>query len=290
MFIDQINEQIDNVDMLSVLPIATSPAPAPEVVYQYTFGFTSVQAGLSQFRNNGSFASRAYRKSSPGLVGIEVEEIDTKYFDSNANAIVSVGSFEYDIVKKDFNIRGELLDSKTLPVLPVGRQSIDNERLFFTQARTTIPLRFLGHLVSGDGSGVKIYRDNKLLTRGADWVFIDRADQLTLGSSIMVPGLAETRIHILHNQYVIQTGIYTAEYIPRHIAEPNSIVSRYDVTTLNTNVLETPSVKGSEQIDYSLLYLKVAIRNNSFYPNKTPKLASYRVLASSVDASKYVRL
>lgn len=290
MLEDQIRDSIDSVDLLSVIPISSPATPQYQVVYQYTFGFSEISTGLSGFKEKGYFVSKAYEKDSLGLLALDVDEVDTNYFDEVAAVVASVGSFEYDIVKKDYNERNEMIRSTDFPILPIGRTSVANERLLITATNTVQTLRFLGHTSLDDGSAVQVFRNNVPLVIGADWTFPDRNTVLDLNDTQLKPGLTETRIQILHSSDVIRNGIYTVNYIPRHIAEPNSIISAKDIVTLSTNVTEHKTTVGAEAVFRSELFIKIAIRNNSFYNNKTPKLASYKLLASSVDSSKFIRL
>lgn len=290
MLEDHIRDNIDSVDMLSVLPISSPATAEYQVVYQYTFGFSEISTGLSGYKNKGYFVSKAYEKNSIGLIALEVDEIDTTYFDEVAQTTANVGSFEYDIVKKDYNERNELLRSAEFPVLPVGMTSVIDERLLFSGTSVIKTLRFLGHTSANSGASVQVFRNNIPLVRGTDWTFADRSTVLNLGDSVLKPSLESTRIEILHSSDVIRTGIYTVNYTPRHIAEPNSIISSKDITTLSTNVTEHDVTVGAEAIFRSELFVKITIRNNSFYNNKTPKLASYKLLVSSVDSNKFIRL
>lgn len=290
MLRDQINSQIQNVDMLSVLPVSATPTPEYQVLYQYTFGFTYLAAGLAEYKDKGYFVSKPQSKNSVGLIGLQVQEFDTQYFDEVAQTVAPVGSFEYSMIKKDYNERGELINSAEVPVLPLGKTSITKERIAFSATRTILPLRFLGHSSAGSGAGIILYRNNIPLVRGIDWTFADRLNLGDLSDSSLKPGLPNTRITILHSSDVIRTGIYTVSYTPRHIAEPNNIISYQGVTFLSTNVTEHKISLGSDVVHRSDLFIKIVIRNNSFYGNKTPKLASYKLLASSVSADKYIRL
>lgn len=290
MLQDQINSQVASVDMLSVLPIAQQPTPEYQVLYQYTFGFTHITTGLKGYRERGHFVSKAYRKSAPGLIAIEADEIDTQYLDEVAGLQASVGSFEYSLIKKDYNERGEVIGSSEMPILPINKTSVVQERLPFTGTTLIVPLRFLGHSTANKGDTVEVYRNNILLVRGVDWTFEDRADNADLSDEDLKPSMTSTRIRILQSSDLIRNGIYTANYTPRHIAEPNNIISYQDIVFLDTNVTEHSIDAGSETVFESDLFVKITIRNNSFYDNKTPKLASYKLLASSVDSDKFVRL
>jgi len=126
---------------------------------------------------------------------------------------------------------------------------------------------------------------------GVDWRFADRLNPADDSDTTLKPALAQTRIEILNSSDLIRTGIYTANYTPRHLAEPNNIISGGQYFTyLPNNVTEHTVDRGPDRVERSDVFLKVAIRNNSIFRNKTPKLEEYRLLASSIDSNKYVRL
>lgn len=291
MVSDQISSAIDNVDLLNVLPINQQVTPESRVLYKYSFGFRNIATGLNGYNDNGYFISQAYSKNTPGLIGLEVDEDMPTFFDTNAGQEVDVGSYEYSIAKRDYNGRGDIISGYDFPILPIGITKIKNERLFFTGNRTTVPLRFLGHDSSDQDIDVALHRNNILLIRGVDWRFADRLNPLNDSDNQLKPQLSSTRIEILHSSDVIRTGTYTAEYTPRHIAEPNSVVSGGPfLTYLSNNITEHTLDRGTDTVENSDLFLKVAIRNNSVFRNKTPKLKSFGVLVSSIDSSKFVRL
>lgn len=290
MLRDEIGKGIQNPDVASVIPVADPPETEYNVVYQYTFGFTEITTGLTGFKSKGYFVSTPYKKPTPGLLAIEAQDKNVEYYDDVAQVTARVGSFEYSALKKDFNSRNELLVTREFPLLPIGVNSVDNERLLFSAVAQTVNLRFIGHDLSGSGSTVEIYRNNVLLQRGVDWQFTDRNNVLDLSDSTINPTATETRVTILHSDDVIRNGIYTCNYVPRHISEPNSVVQYKGVIYRDSNVTEHEQSFQGEQISYSLIFLKVAIRNNSFYNNKSPKLDYYRVMSSSVGEGNFVRL
>jgi hypothetical protein len=58
------------------------------------------------------------------------------------------------------------------------------------------------------------------------------------------------------------------------------------VTYSSANITEHLPQANGEDIAYSDIYLKIAIRNNSFYANKSPRLASYKILSSPFDTKR----
>lgn len=286
-----IESGIQDPDMLSVLPITTSPTPDFRVLYQYIFALKSIGTGLSSYRDIGYFVSKAYSQVTPGLIGLETTEIIPEYYDEAAGRTVRTGYIEYDIVKKDYNGRGDLIRSGNFPILPTGDLEVKNERMHFGATKKVVPLRFLGHSSLGNGSGVKIYRNNIELLIGTDWRFVDRANALDDTDINLRAGLSSTRIEILHSDDVIRNGIYTSGYTPRHIAEPTVVTSPTDgVDYISNNITEHEIEVGIDRVERSDIFLKIIIRNNSFFTNKTPKLDSYKLLTSAVDPNKYVRI
>jgi hypothetical protein len=287
---DNIRETIEDPDLLAILPLAPDIPQSFTVFNQYVFAFRDIATGLSSYRDDGYFVSKAYSRPSLGLVGFDSGESIPKYFDEEAAVQAKASSFEYNIVKKDYNGAGQLIHSSEFPVLPIGATEVENERLFFETGRTVIPLRFIGHSTADSGSGVKIFRNNTEITLGLDWRFFDRLNPINDSDTNLKTNLLETKIEILHSSDVTRSGIYTAQYIPRHINEPDEVVTIGGITFLPTGVTEHPIKRGIETVESSDSYVKIAIRNNSIFINKTPKLDFYRLLVSSVDSNKYVRV
>ena len=280
---DQLATDISDIDMVGVLAVSDKTKPKTEVVYKYTFGFTEISTGLAAYKSKGFFISKAYRKETPGLIAIESSEVNSEYLDISANVSALVGSFEYDIIKKDYNAKNELIHSREFPILPIGSEQVTNERLPFSGTREVVSLRFLGHKRNGSGENIKVFRNNVELTRGADWVFEDRRDVLDLSDETIKQDIFQTRIRILHSKDVIANGIYVCNYVPRYISEPDSVITDRGVVFLSTSATEHSAKANGGEISYSDIYVKIAIRNNSFYGNKSPRLDSYRLLTSPVN-------
>jgi len=287
---NNILENVEDPDLLGVIPLIQSQPENFNVYNQYIFAFKDISTGLSAYKNDGYFLSKAYKKGKPALIGFESSESIPEYFDEEASVIAKTSSIEYSIVKKDFNGSGALINTSEFSILPVGSTEVSNERLFFSGDRALIPLRFLGHSSSDDGSAITIFRNNVQLVRGLDWRFYDRLNPLDDSDPILKPNQTSTRIEILNSLDVIRTGIYTANYIPRYISEPDSIVSENGIVYLSNGSTEHPTTFGIESVENSDLFVKISMRNNSAFINRTPKLDFYKLLVSSVDSDKYVRI
>lgn len=287
---ENIKNTIEDPDLLGVTPLTPETLESFTVYNLYIFAFKNVSAGLSGYKDNGHFVSKAYKKNSVGIVGIDTEEVIPEVFDEEAGVNADVASFEYNIVKKDYNNKNEVIDSREFPVLPLNTVSVKNERMHFKGSKKLIPLRFLGHKSDNTGLNIKLKRNNVDLTRGVDWRFSDRLDQLNDSDSNLKPGLTETKIEILHDSDLITRGTYTAEYTPRYIDEPNTEVEERGVKYLPNGTTEHPTQRGIEKVERSDIFLKTTIRNNSRSNNRTPKLRSYKLMASSVDKDKHVRI
>ena len=207
------------------------------------------------------------------------------------------GYIEYDIVKKDYNGTGVLINTTVLPILPNGITIISGEPLFFTPTAKTIPLRFVGHssdLSGSNGSTVQIYRNNVLLVIGVDWDFLDRSNLVDPTDTTLQTGLNVTNIEILHDDNVISTGIYTAYYPPRYLLNPESNVFfdfAQTILYLPNGGIEFKIDQLVEVPETSNVFLKIAIRNNSyvltsasddFLTNLTPKVSYYKLFYSEV--------
>jgi len=287
----EIKKTIQNPEIRDLLPLTTSDDISYDIFYHYILAFKEISAGLSAYRDNGYFISKPYQKNTPTLLGLESDETILDFFNEDSSSLNKIGSFEYDIIKKDYNATDEVIRTTATPLLPLGSDKVINERLFFTNKRVIIPLRFLAHSSLNIASNVQLFRNNIELVLGVDWRFDDRLNPLDNSDTNILSGLFETKIEILHNSDTIRNGVYTADYIPRYISEPNEIVRDARSTIyLSSGATEHPKSEGIETIAYSNIFMKISIRNNSFETSKTPKLNFYKILTSSLDRNKHVRI
>lgn len=284
---DGIKESIQDPDLLGVIPLESKNEESFQTYYQYVFGFKFISAGLSTYRDNGYFISRGYSKESLGLIGFEADAVIPTYFNEEVAEDQDIGSLEFDLTKKDYDGLGNPVGVLEFPVLPIGVSEVKNERLFFTEIQPVVSLRFLAHDSNNKGSDIVLYRNGLELIRGVDWRFFDRVNPLDDADNNIKPEAVSTRIEILHDSNIVKTGKYLSDYIPRYIKEPNGVHSLSDIVYLPNGTTEHKITKGAQTIEMSDLFLKISIRNNSPFSNKTPKLNSYKILTSSVNSEKY---
>ncbi len=287
---DNIKETIQDPDVLEVIPLQSDSVQVFDVFNLYVFAFKTITCGLSSYKNDSYFTSKAYRKNAVGIVAVDSDEVIPEFFDEEAAVTVDSASFEYEIVKKDYNGAGDVIDTKTFNVLPLNASGVKNERAWFRGDKKVVSLRFLGHKSDDTGTDIKVYRNNVEQIRGTDWRFFDRLNPGDDSDDNLISNLTKTKIEILHTDDIIESGIYTCEYIPRYIDEPNVVTEENGIKYLPDGTTEHNLKKDIERIDKSDLFLKVAMRNNSRSNNRTPKLKSYSVLASTADKNKHVRL
>ncbi|RLF04390.1 MAG: hypothetical protein DRJ64_07010, partial [Thermoprotei archaeon] len=273
-----------------VIPLDSDPLQDFSSFNLYIFAFKNISCGLSLYKDTGYFTSKSYSKEKPGLIALDSSEVIPEIHNEETSTDEKMASFEYGIVKKNYNDAGELIESSSFPILPVGTQEIEKERLFFTGNNKFAKLRFLGHKSDNTADGILIYRNDVLLVRGVDWRFVDRADPLNNADDTLKPNLHSTRIEILHSPDVIRTGIYTGGYVPRYIEEPNIEVEEAGVVYLPNSTTQHKTKNGIDNVKRSDVFLKIAIRNNSRSTNRTPKLKSYKLMTASVTEDKHVRI
>lgn len=280
-----IQSSIENPVLLSSLPVSDPPPPNYEVFHQYVFGLDNAYLGKNEFGDNGYFVSKPISLSRVGQIALQTDQSVPTYFDTDLEEDVLAGSIEFEVVKRDYTSKGDLIGVQTLPILPLQTFSVENERLFFSSTRRIIELRFTGHDSLGDGSGVTVFRNGLELIRGIDWTFTDRLDQGDLTDSEITTTTKLTRIEILHSDNAVSTGIYTANYTPRHISDPEE---EYYLDSANT-ILYLPNGNIEFKIDRifeapenSDLFLRISLRNTSFSRSLSPKLNNYKLFYSTI--------
>lgn len=282
---DSVDSNVEDPAVKNTLALSNTSTESLKVFNHYVFAIDNVYAGNSAYSDNGYFISKAFDIRKLGQLSLKISQDIPTFFDADLDDTFKSGSVEYDLVKRDFNTKGDFIRSNTFPLLPLGNNSVADERLFFTPRYKTISLRFPGHTVGLDGSGVSLFRNNKPLIRGVDWRFANRATVGDNSDSILAVGSRDTLIEILHDDNIILTGKYTANYTPQHISSPDSnfyFDTEQTILCLPSNNIEFKLEKLFEIPEVSQIFLKISIRNNSFLDSLAPKINFYKLFVSSL--------
>jgi len=280
---DSITSNIQNPSITENLPITSNNGPSYVTYYYYAFGFENVYAGIQQYNDNGYFITKSNNIKRLGVISLDVSEVLPTYRDDTIGSDFQVGSFEYDLIKKDYDINGQVIGIDSIPILSDTALSVDQERLFYTPLNKTISLRFLGHDKNNDGSNIVLYRNNIPLLLGSDWRFTDRVNPSNDSDHMLHSNLTDTKIEILHDDDLINSGIYTVNYTPRYLNNKDVMVYFGDqIIYLPNNSIEFNIEKMKDKPETSDIFLKISIRNNTHYNKYSPRLNHYKLFYSVV--------
>lgn len=244
---------------------APPPAPAPQFRPEacfYTLGFDNILVGEACYQPAGVYVSPVMEVERCALIGLNVKEVRP-----NRHA-----SVEYWIVKRDFDGRGNVLQTKVVPILPLEQRQVVGETLIFTGSQgglthDTATLRFCGHR-AGAPLGFQAYEEDRPLT-DLEYRWLDNLRSLT-----------PARIQVLNpgaNLY------YSVDYVPAHLTTSAAyyLDQNQSFWFAGTNALHCALQVDGREVRTSQVYLVIVMRRNPRWPNLTPQVCHYQLLAAS---------
>jgi len=258
----------------------------------YPFSLDNVKFGLSNYKHVGIFAG-ASLSGKLGQIALRVnDDVPADTFNINA------GSIEYSILKVNYNSDGDVISSNLIPILPVGRTTVEHEVCVLDNKSRTA-LRFYPLLTAAPpadpGDEVKVYANGSELTFSTDWTFPDDNDISSPGAGSPM----RVEIKINSPQYGV---VYTASYTPKisdGAAKYNAayavsddpymvvdMVGDQSVRMITDHLICDDSTLGID-IDHSDIFLQVIIRKIS--PDKyiSPSVYDYYLLVSEYNEDKF---
>lgn len=301
----ELESEIPDTSMREVLGLSSGEDWQEVQAYQYTFGLDNVRFYLDEYRMRGVFVGQKFTADKPGLIGLRATEVNPTITIGSTN--YNQFSFEYSVVKRDFDSAGALIQEETLPILPLENGGVvTGERLPLVSIEGTVVantalMRFVPAITSGSASTYPVVKENLIgdLTIGTDYtVEVNDSDvwhidwDSVAGKIDSEAGSSTTPIPVrvkflnpnVHAVYTISYTVSTrmssdADAQPRKLSD-------YDVLQDNT-VIRCKIQKLSSEVAKSDLYLAVIVRNNYTDPTETAALEDYKLLVGSYDKTKY---
>lgn len=271
----QIKESIKDPSIKNILGLETISLSESVLVYHYPFSLHSITVSNDDFKNKGIYVSKPETFSNLRNLGLYTKDFipTAKHWQSLEE--MPAGCIEYRLFKKDYDLRGSLIKTSVMNILPIGTDIINSERLLFEESTTQV-LRFIGHKTDGDGSNIEIYRNGELLIRGVDWNF--KARQSANPSDHMIDvNAVETAIQLTQTADQIFNGVYWAKYTPRFIMQPELVVIDNGVRFLENCSIIIPNVIHGQEIVNTDIYVQIIIRNNTESSTLSPYVDYYRL-------------
>lgn len=309
-----VSDQVADVRILDTLQV--SNPEISQAFYSYLIGFDNINVGFNQFKEFSFFISPSKTIRNLGQLGLysteklamgSINSVNTEYVESPQDPTAYLhGNIEYYLIKKDFDINNKLIDSNTIPLLPINKAQIFYERLLLNEkaAPTDVfpsvgTLQFFTlnngyHSVDNPQGSIKVYRNGELLesanpTLGPNATL--ETDGWTTHSYINTP-LQKMEVKIkIQNPGV--KHIYTVSYEPAlstiDTVEETQTFNQYTgigssvvdlIGKLNTilsknRFLKFFNITNGKKISYSVVNLIIVLRRNSANLNLTPVVDSY---------------
>lgn len=167
--------------------------------YSYTFGIDNIRAGLNLYDNQSIYITPSLKITEElGQVSLEAKETRPKASsptDTPSNSSTTYdgndsdfyfSSIEYLVIKRDFDISGNIIKTSKYPIFPSDVTRIHHERLLLTEKSIlTLINNDIGRtLMFTDKTygNVKVYRNGYLLTYGVDWFDVSSVPNKTPNS------------------------------------------------------------------------------------------------------------
>jgi len=288
----ELNEIILDKKIRDICNIPDEPDWSKRTGYQYMFGFDNIKLFNSDYKNLGIFVGPKITIKKPGIIAMKSTEANQTT--TISGFATNIFSFEYYIVKRNFDSNGGFIDTETLPILPIGyNKTVPSERLIFSEASGSVAynvalLNFVPDISAAD----PVIKVNLLteLAIGTDfYVKVGdrdyRSDWATVSTDIdalktsFVP--LEIRIKIANPSI---TSIYTISYK----IKTDWPVSDYITLQRSGNLFaEVTRNGGREEIEKSDIYPVIIMRRNHSNGKVTCSLEEYKLLMNTYDSNKF---
>lgn len=271
----QIQECIKDPSIKNILGLNSKRLADSQFVYVYNFSIASVEVTNDDYKDIGIYVSKKEEFNNLRNLGLYIKDFIPMATHWQSGLDMLSGSIEYNLFKKSYGKNGTLIGNSLIPVLPIGTDKVNNERLYFERS-SEATLRFRAHKTDGDGSNVKVYRNSELLIRGVDWKFKNRQSSSVSDHMVLINENATT-IELMHTADQIYNGVYWVEYVPRFIAEPEVIIFDNGVRFLENCSIIIPNTMYGQEVARSEIYVQIIIRNHTDSSTFSPYVDYYRL-------------
>ncbi len=282
--------------------------------YNYVIGFDNIKLHYSTYSERSIFISKDLKVDNLTECSLQVKEQRpsetngsiTMQSSTLEDGLVNYfhGSLEYWIILNNFNENNELVNVKTIPILPFGVNDIYHERLVLSNKLdgSTIPNcgRLMFYTDNSNLNLIRVYKNGVLLTPDIDWEI-----ETSLTNNEIAPSGNRNSVGIKIITPVI-TDFFTVSYSPlvsNSRAYPQDISNLdFDSSLLRVvdligdasckigtdNIIYSDSNQNTDSIiKYTKLNLVVILRRNSANINLSPILEEYLLLTSNKNSSKF---
>lgn len=294
-------QEIQEEQLLRILGIKSVSGSTIQKAYQYTFGFDNIRLFKNEYQSHGLFVGKKLEVKSPGLLAVRAAE---------DNPVIRIGnvnyprfSFEYLVVKDNFDANGALVDREAIPLpnLNFGR-TVTHERLFPVEktnsnSTNTGFLRFTPDISLADpvihrNLSEDLVIDIDYLVKAGDSEWLNTwADVRTYINGFSLAETPPMTIQVRFNN-VSAFAIYTASYQISTRSSDTAASAKHrrlsSYMALQDNFVAVCDNRHTRDIAKSTMNVVINIRNNYFDKSETGAVLDYKLLASSYDSTKFV--
>jgi len=312
--LDSIKDEIVKVlrsnrilnDILVIDPTETQEL---KIFYEYIVGLDNITVQYTQFTEDSIFVSEVMTVDDITQIAVQAKDqrpiLNGNLIEYTSDTHPEVddgtflGSIEYWGIMHSYNAIGQLVKVDKVPLFPLGKTSVSQERLLLTE--------FVGGAISANAGflmfypdlnigNIRVYKNGELLTEGLNWN-IDSS----LSNTLQPPTGIKNKVAIRISNPV-SSAFYTVSYTPdcsNTRANPSDIqdFSLLKVIDLEgdasikmgcDNIIYVDAEKREKKnIDITKLYLVAILRRNTSDVSITPIVDEYLLLSSSVVKDKF---
>ena len=263
---DLVQSELQNIgsaDLLALLGSTGITTSTVSGLYSYIIGFDNIRAGSSQYKTRGIHVASPLNVGACSLLGLRTREENT-YLDGGGQQQPE-GSLEYWIYKVNYDEAGDLIDTESFPILPIGQADIKRERMFVNSSSRMARLRFL----ADEGETINIYTNEDYSSP------IDGGDYTV---DTVVSGAASFTEITLSASVYSSSFIYAISYTPlnnNRYLNVNATASMRD-----DNIVEFITKRSSSPVVSSDIYMRIILRSNIFVSDVSPHIDEYKLLAA----------
>jgi hypothetical protein len=286
---------------------------------QYQIGFDNINFGLGQYASKGVFvttpmgtSTSAEIKTPPikvlGLQATEsrpasdtgvlsATEIEAETYDSSVAARVYYGSIEYWAIRRLFDANNNLISIDYLPILPIGVDRVEHERLLLTKKSGTTSIENAGtamFFTNYSSGNIKVYRNGTELTYSTDWQeatdlsnsSIDSGKPMAYGIKIVSPTVGDIYT-VSYNPIVsnVRGSTYTIDGTTHRTVV--DLIGDTSALSFTDQLVLLSTEKNGIQIVSSDVRLLIMLRRNTSEEHLSPTVRSFTLGAGAKDDQRF---
>lgn len=261
-----------NPDVRDIL-VQSEWTPEVNDGYFYQLGIFEMDCGLSSYSENAIAVSKERRVRTPTMFGVQAN------LEPGINIEISgsdVGTFEFSVIKVNFDDQGELLNIQDFPV-PIVSSGLITERLFINDISKG-QLRFAAASISS----ITDLGNNRTL-EATDYT-LSTTNETAPKSTVTIGRSDIGSADVLIVQYVPKFGIYLDD--DKTLALEDNSNFQLSINEVQAVVTAEPEI-ANRRVDFSDVYTRIIIRRNDNDSFNTPKLRDYQLLISEQDPNRF---